>query len=76
MILNALQKNRAHVKIKNFDSLMKLMRYNDFENDPLSKLENCRPSANAAAAISSRQDLSPGPQILSCDLPHPPFRWP
>ena len=67
--------DREHVKIKNFDSLMKLMRYNDFENDPLSKLENCRPSANAAAAISSRQDLSPEYHV-SCDLPHPPFRWP
>ena len=66
--------DRDHVKIKNFDSLMKLMRYNDFENDPLSKLETCRPSANAAIAISSRQDLSP--QIVSCNLPHQPNRWP
>ena len=66
--------DRDHVKIKNFDSLMKLMRYNDFENDPLTKLETCRPSANAAVAISSRQDLSP--QIVSCNLPHQPNRWP
>ena len=67
--------DRDHVKIKDFDTFMEVIRYNDFENDPLSTIENCSPSANSAATISSRFDINPisGPD---CPFPNPPFRWP
>ena len=39
--------DRDHAKIKDFDTFMKLMRYNDFENDPLSKIDACTPAANS-----------------------------
>ncbi|XP_065664182.1 putative phospholipase B-like 2 isoform X2 [Hydra vulgaris] len=49
---------RDHMKVSNMQSLIKLMRYNDFQNDPFAKC-NCTPSHNAANAISSRNDLNP-----------------
>merc|ERR1712190_513175 len=54
---------------------MEFMRYNDYENDPLSTIENCSPSANSAATISSRLDINPKSDP-DCSFPNPPFRWP
>jgi len=48
-------KRDAHT-VDNVDSLIKLMRYNDFKNDPASKC-NCTPPYNPTYAISSRYDL-------------------
>ena len=45
-------------KVADKDSLNKLMRYNDYKEDPLSKCE-CSPPYSAINAISSRSDLNP-----------------
>ncbi|XP_063605889.1 putative phospholipase B-like 2 isoform X2 [Penaeus indicus] len=49
---------RDHVKVKNIRSMIKLMRYNDFQHDPLSRC-NCTPPFSAENAISARNDLNP-----------------
>jgi len=49
---------RDQGKVTDLDSMMKLMRYNDFQNDPLSRC-NCSPPYSAENAISSRNDLNP-----------------
>ncbi|KAH6944344.1 hypothetical protein HPB50_002717 [Hyalomma asiaticum] len=47
---------RDHVKVKDMKSMLKLMRYNDFRNDPLSVC-NCTPPYNPTYAIAARFDL-------------------
>ncbi|XP_041348219.1 putative phospholipase B-like 2 [Gigantopelta aegis] len=49
---------RDHVKVGDLKSMQKLMRYNDFQHDPLSQC-NCTPPYSAENAISSRCDLNP-----------------
>ncbi|XP_071093734.1 putative phospholipase B-like 2 [Haliotis cracherodii] len=49
---------RDHSKVKDIDSMMKLMRYNDFTHDPLSRC-NCTPPYSGENAISARSDLNP-----------------
>ena len=45
-------------KVTDMDSLYKLMRYNDYQHDPLAKCA-CSPPYSAINAISSRSDLNP-----------------
>ncbi|XP_070385763.1 putative phospholipase B-like 2 [Dermacentor albipictus] len=47
---------RDHAKVKDMDSMLKLMRYNDFKNDPLS-ICNCTPPENPTYAVAARYDL-------------------
>ncbi|KAK8788239.1 hypothetical protein V5799_021987 [Amblyomma americanum] len=47
---------RDHVKVHDMDSMMALMRYNDYTHDPFSRC-NCTPPYNPVYAISSRYDL-------------------
>ncbi|XP_015925352.1 putative phospholipase B-like 2 [Parasteatoda tepidariorum] len=49
---------RDHKKVQDIDSMIKLMRYNDYTNDPLSRC-NCTPPYSAENAISARCDLNP-----------------
>ncbi|XP_039257816.2 putative phospholipase B-like 2 [Styela clava] len=49
---------RDHKKVVDMDSLIKLMRYNDYKNDPFSKC-NCTPPYSAINAIAARSDLNP-----------------
>ncbi|XP_042871077.1 putative phospholipase B-like 2 [Penaeus japonicus] len=49
---------RDHVKVKNIRSMIKLMRYNDYQHDPLSRC-NCTPPYSAENAISARNDRNP-----------------
>ncbi|XP_046840907.1 putative phospholipase B-like 2 [Xenia sp. Carnegie-2017] len=49
---------RDQGKVVDLESMMKMMRYNDFKNDPLSKC-NCTPPYSAENAISARSDLNP-----------------
>jgi len=44
---------RDHAKVSDIGSMIKLMRYNDFKNDPLSKCD-CSPPYSAENAISAR----------------------
>ncbi|XP_033747259.1 putative phospholipase B-like 2 [Pecten maximus] len=50
--------SRDHGKVSDLDSMIKLMRYNDFTHDPLSRC-NCTPPYSAENAISARSDLNP-----------------
>ncbi|XP_040576253.1 putative phospholipase B-like 2 [Lepeophtheirus salmonis] len=45
-------------KVHNMGSMMKIMRYNDFRHDPISRC-NCTPPYSAENAISARCDLNP-----------------
>uniref|UniRef100_A0A8C0PJ68 Phospholipase B-like n=2 Tax=Canis lupus familiaris TaxID=9615 RepID=A0A8C0PJ68_CANLF len=45
--------------VHDLDSMLRLMRYNDFLHDPLSLCKACSPQANAENAISARSDLNP-----------------
>ncbi|XP_037286138.2 putative phospholipase B-like 2 [Rhipicephalus microplus] len=54
----ALMFMRDHHKVVDMESMMNLMRYNDYKNDPLSRC-NCTPPYSAENAISARSDLNP-----------------
>uniref|UniRef100_A0A8C3X5I6 Phospholipase B-like n=1 Tax=Catagonus wagneri TaxID=51154 RepID=A0A8C3X5I6_9CETA len=45
--------------VHDLDSMIRLMRYNDFLHDPLSLCKACKPQANGENAISARSDLNP-----------------
>ena len=49
---------RDQRKVKDLHSMQRLMRYNDYKNDPLSSC-NCTPPYSAENAISARCDLNP-----------------
>ncbi|XP_069136385.1 putative phospholipase B-like 2 [Argopecten irradians] len=49
---------RDHHKVVDLNSMIKLMRYNDYTHDPLSRC-NCTPPYSAENAISARCDLNP-----------------
>ncbi|TNN43272.1 putative phospholipase B-like 2 [Liparis tanakae] len=49
---------RNQTAVKDMDSMVRLMRYNNFKEDPLSKCDGCDPPANGENAISSRSDLN------------------
>lgn len=49
---------RDQGKIHDVNSMTKMMRYNNFKHDPLSKC-NCTPPYSAENAISARNDLNP-----------------
>ncbi|XP_056274804.1 putative phospholipase B-like 2 [Pseudoliparis swirei] len=49
---------RNQTTVKDMDSMVRLMRYNNFKEDPLSKCDGCDPPANGENAISSRSDLN------------------
>ncbi|XP_021488857.1 putative phospholipase B-like 2 [Meriones unguiculatus] len=50
---------RDHPRVEDMDSMLRLMRYNDFLHDSLSLCEACNPKPNAENAISARSDLNP-----------------
>ena len=49
---------RDHAKVTDLKSMERLMRYNDFKNDPLAACD-CIPPYSAENAISARNDLNP-----------------
>ncbi|CAB1319894.1 unnamed protein product, partial [Coregonus sp. 'balchen'] len=51
------RRNQSHVT--DMDSMVRLMRYNNFKEDPLSRCEGCDPPANGENTISARSDLNP-----------------
>ncbi|XP_045390713.1 putative phospholipase B-like 2 [Lemur catta] len=44
--------------VQDIDSMVRLMRYNDFLHDPLSLCKACDPQPNGENAISARSDLN------------------
>ncbi|XP_022093226.1 putative phospholipase B-like 2 [Acanthaster planci] len=49
---------RDHHKVTDLASMIKLMRYNDFQHDPFSRC-NCTPPYSGENGISARSDLNP-----------------
>nr|XP_058895699.1 putative phospholipase B-like 2 isoform X2 [Kogia breviceps] len=45
--------------VHDLNSMIRLMRYNDFLHDPLSLCEACNPKPNGENAVSARSDLNP-----------------
>ena len=59
---------RDHASIKDLYTLMSLMRYNDFENDPHAIVDGCTPQRTPAGSIANRLDLaSPGSNCTFSD---------
>ena len=50
---------RDQSTVTDLDSMMKLMRYNNYQKDPLSRCELCSPPYSGENAISARNDLNP-----------------
>lgn len=50
--------DRDHHKVKDLDTLVALMRYNDYTHEPFSRC-SCNPPYSAEASISTRGDLNP-----------------
>ncbi|CAH2295061.1 phospholipase B-like 2 [Pelobates cultripes] len=50
--------HRNQTNIQDLNSMIQLMRYNDFLNDPLSICSTCIPKPNGENAISARSDLN------------------
>ncbi|XP_077417241.1 putative phospholipase B-like 2 [Vanacampus margaritifer] len=50
---------RDQKTVTDVSSMMRLMRYNNFKEDPLSRCQECNPHENAENAISARSDLNP-----------------
>ncbi|CAF3461697.1 unnamed protein product [Rotaria socialis] len=49
---------RDHVTVVNLTTMIHMMRYNDFKNDPLSRC-NCSPPYSSELTIAARCDLNP-----------------
>ena len=49
---------RDHANVKDMESMIHLMRSNNYMTDPISAC-NCTPSYSASYAISARADLNP-----------------
>ena len=49
---------RDHANVKDMESMIQLMRSNNYMTDPISAC-NCTPSYSASYAISARADLNP-----------------
>ncbi|XP_036418379.1 putative phospholipase B-like 2 isoform X2 [Colossoma macropomum] len=50
---------RNQTLVTDMESMVRLMRYNNFKNDPLSVCEGCDPPHNGENTISARSDLNP-----------------
>uniref|UniRef100_A0A8C1TTU8 Phospholipase B-like n=1 Tax=Cyprinus carpio TaxID=7962 RepID=A0A8C1TTU8_CYPCA len=46
--------------VTDIESMVRLMRYNNYEEDPLSRCDGCDPAQNGENSISARSDLNPG----------------
>jgi hypothetical protein len=49
---------RDHTQVTNLDGVKKIIRYNNFKSDPLSKCEGCTPPYTGENAIAARCDLN------------------
>ncbi|NXT19217.1 PLBLB protein, partial [Syrrhaptes paradoxus] len=50
---------RNQTRVHDMDSMVRLMRSNNYLQDPLSRCRGCDPPQNAENAISARSDLNP-----------------
>ncbi|KAG7263408.1 hypothetical protein CRUP_007414, partial [Coryphaenoides rupestris] len=50
---------RNQTAVVDLDSMVRLMRYNNYKEDPLSWCDACNPHGNGENAIAARSDLNP-----------------
>lgn len=50
---------RNQTLVTDIESMVRLMRYNNYEEDPLSRCDACDPVQNGENSISARSDLNP-----------------
>ncbi|XP_065707962.1 putative phospholipase B-like 2 [Patagioenas fasciata] len=50
---------RNQTLVRDLDSMVRLMRSNNYLQDPLSRCKGCNPPQNAENAVSARSDLNP-----------------
>jgi len=50
---------RDQSQVQDLTSMIALMRYNDYQDDPLSRCQLCSPPYSAENAISARNDMNP-----------------
>ncbi|XP_064378374.1 putative phospholipase B-like 2 isoform X2 [Dromaius novaehollandiae] len=50
---------RNQTLVRDMDDMVRLMRFNNYLRDPLSRCQGCDPPQNAENAISARSDLNP-----------------
>ena len=50
---------RDHVKVHDIDSMITIMRYNNYTKDPLSVCDKCKPAYSGENTIAARSDLNP-----------------
>lgn len=50
---------RDHHKVNDIESMINLMRYNNFTKDPLSECSKCSPPYSGENTIAARSDLNP-----------------
>nr|XP_033813351.1 putative phospholipase B-like 2 [Geotrypetes seraphini] len=50
---------RNQTLVRDMESMVRLMRFNNYLSDPLSKCEDCNPPQNGENSISARSDLNP-----------------
>uniref|UniRef100_A0A8C6Z5U2 Phospholipase B-like n=1 Tax=Nothoprocta perdicaria TaxID=30464 RepID=A0A8C6Z5U2_NOTPE len=50
---------RNQTLVHDMDSMVRLMRFNNYLRDPLSRCQGCDPPQNAENAVSARSDLNP-----------------
>ncbi|XP_019349178.2 putative phospholipase B-like 2 [Alligator mississippiensis] len=50
---------RNQTLVQDMDSMIRLMRFNNFLKDPLSRCQGCDPPQNAENSIAARSDLNP-----------------
>ncbi|XP_039188557.1 putative phospholipase B-like 2 [Crotalus tigris] len=62
---------RNQTLIRDMDSMIRLMRFNNFPHDPLSWCQGCSPPQNAENAIAARSDLNPANGTYPFGALHP-----
>ncbi|KAF4109500.1 putative phospholipase B-like 2 [Onychostoma macrolepis] len=50
---------RNQTLVTDIESMVRLMRYNNYAEDPLSRCDGCDPAQNGENSISARSDLNP-----------------
>ncbi|XP_077094756.1 putative phospholipase B-like 2 [Siphateles boraxobius] len=50
---------RNQTQVTDVESMVRLMRYNNYQEDPLSRCDACDPVQNGENSISARSDLNP-----------------
>ncbi len=58
---------RDQGNVKDMDSMIRMMRYNKYTTDPLSRCDGCNPPYSGENTISARSDLNPADGVYPFD---------